>query len=505
MEFNSTSDMLSAIPADIMGDLAAPPVADAGGSGQDEGYLGNEPDDAAPEDDGVIDDSPAGDEPVDEADEQADEEPAGETADEEPVADAKAAKDDAKPAEDLPEGVSRGKDRSGKPGLFVKEARWEVIHGNHKLAQDAAALIGEPLTLDALRTRDAALVANDRLWNDLASGDASVQGDVVDAFLQQMKSAVESGEVAGDPSISFATVMYEKLRDSAPDAYASLRLQAAKDLMSEMYAEAASLGNVDLSRSMNYLAMQMAGVKPKDASMTPEQYVDYARSTVKDAGLPFYGDDELPALATKPVPAADPRDRRIAELEAKINQGTQGDPAAQHKAWRDTHVKEVNTGLFDDAIKPALATVEKSWEKFPQDYERLVVKPLHSEVRDVIRKDAVFSQKVGELQARAQRAASAEVRTRIGDQIRQAFVNRGKLAVEQVKGPILQFAADSLKGRSETTHQRREGAQQRTAPKGSSAPVRTSAVPDIPQFANNTFDPKVAASQAAKYLASLRN
>lgn len=486
--------MVAALPADVFAGLeSSPDTADTVDTSDSDGPDGTDSADISVMD-ADSDADPVADEPV--ADEPADDEPASDSdEDAEPVA---AKTDD----EALPDGVTRGKDRKGKPGLFLTEQRYETFHGNHKLAQEAAKLIGEPLTLEGVRIRNEALLGSERLWTNLTSGDPDAQGDVIDTILKEMREAQDVGATAVDPSVPFADTFYEKLRDGAPDAYAQIRLKAARELIQEMYELAAETGNDSLKMSMRHLAAGVVKAGSKPANMTPEQFVKYVKAKADAASLPFYDDDQVPALVKPPVSA---EQQRIAELEAQLDRvkAPVADPAAQFGTWRDGNIKEVNAAVFDGAIKPALASVEGSWKDFPDDYKRLVVSPLHSEVARIVKADTGLKLRIDELQASARRAVSEQVRANIGEQIKQLYVSRAKLAAEEVKGPIIEFAGKSLKGRSDANHERRNGAQTRTAPKGQSAPVRKSALPDMPQFKNNEFDPKIAAQQAARLLASL--
>ncbi len=151
-------------------------------------------------------------------------------------------------------------------------------------------------------------------------------------------------------------------------------------------------------------------------------------------------------------------------------------------------------------MKPALASVDEDWKKFPEDYRRLVIDPLHREVATAVRSDSGLNDRIRDLQGQARRAASEQVRDRIGEQIKSLILNRARLAAEKAAGPIVKFAADALKGRSDANHARRNGAQTRTVPQGQSAPVSRSVLPPELGFKNGVFDPAIAAKQAARLM-----
>ena len=152
---------------------------------------------------------------------------------------------------------------------------------------------------------------------------------------------------------------------------------------------------------------------------------------------------------------------------------------------------------LDDAVKPALASVADGWKDFPDDYNRLVVDPLNREITRIVRADQVLDQQVRDLNARARRATSEQVRQQIGGQIKQLIVNRARIAADKVKAPILKFAAERLTGMSQQIHARKATAQTRTAPQGQATPVRQSALPPTTvSFKNGVYDSATAYKQA---------
>jgi len=412
------------------------------------------------------------------------EEPTPAAAPEKPVA-------ETKPGEELPEGVVKGKDRNGKEGLFVEPKRWDTVYGNHKLVQQTSELLGEPVTMEALQLRNDAYMAQERLYADLTSGDVQAQGNVIGYMLDEMARAREAGEIRTDAAVPFASTFYSTIKEKSPDAYATLRFSAAKDLISEMFREASAKGDEPLFLSAQHFARALAGF---DKSATD---VAAMREVASRAGLPFYTKAEMEGLGRGADPLTALRAENARLLE-QVNGRQTTNQAAQFDQWHTATRAQVSTAVLDEAVKPALSTVEEAWKPFPADYQRLVVDPLHREVTKTLRDDKGFSDKIQLLDAQARRAASAQRREQVGAQIRQAYTNRAKLAADAVKGPILSFAAKFLKEQSQGNNARREAAQGRTAPKGTaSAPPRSLIPGDLPQFSGGIFDPAIAAKQAA--------
>lgn len=478
---DSTQSMMAMIPADVM--------AEVNSIGSD-----SAPETATETPTEEVDDSPAFtiDEPpaVEEIPVADEESPAGEEKEEA----APPAKTDVTP-EELPEGVVVGKGKDGKPGYFASESRWKSIYGNHQMTQQAANIIGEPLTIEAIQLRNDALVNQERLFDDLSSADPKIQSGVLGYMIDEMSQAFQNGEVGTDPSVPLAQAFYSTLQQKSPEAYANLRFTAAKDLVTEMYEQAAQSGSKALFSSAQHFAMALAGI-PADRQTD----LAYIRSATGRLGLPFFAGEEMANLGRR---AADPNAQILAEnarLKAQLDGRGQTNQTAQFDQFKSGVNQQIDNGLKAEVYTEALSTVAKAWEKHPEDYNRLVVEPLQREVAKVMAADPVFKDAINRLMSRAQRATNQQVRDNLAAQIRQTYVNRAKQAAEAVKRPILDFAAKTLSDKSASTNGRRAAAQTRTAVSGTPSAVQRSLVPDDVgvQFPGGQYDPKIAAQQMQK-------
>lgn len=489
----SGSQLAASVPADLMASFgavaSASDAADSlvGGDG-DEGALPQEELSDAPDIDETGDIDAAADETSGDVTEPVD--------DGKPAEVAAPGTEAAAPAEDLPDGVVKTKNATtGKYQYRLEENRYKAIYGNHQLVQQAADTIGEPLTLQALSDRNDAYIAQENLYSALESGDPTTQREAFSFILQDLTAAHSNGEVGADPTIPLAGTIYESLRDTAPDAFAALRARSATDLMSEMFERAAESGNKGLFSATQHMVAALLGIGPRADSVTPEQYVGQLREAAQAAGMPFFVPTEMANLA-KPVDASEQLRRENQELRAKL-EGKTAPAADPYKDWHNKHVTSVNTSV-DNEVKGSLASVQEQWKSFPNDFRRLVLDPLTADVNKAVRNDEALYKQVNILQRRARAAVSEEVRDGFGQQINNLITQRAKRALEQLTPPMVKFAADTLKGRSDTTHGRREGAQNRTAPQGSSAPARQSVLPPELGMKNGMFDPKVAFQQALR-------
>jgi hypothetical protein len=235
---DSTQDMVSMLPSDMMEGVAdEPEVSD--------------------------------DETFETPDEITDPEPEAEPEVDEPEPEAEPEDKPVPPKEELEEGIKKGKDRSGKEGYFLEEGRYKNVYGNHKIVQQLSEVMGEPATLESLTLRHDALVGQERLFNDLNSGDAASQSKVLGYFFDEMARAQKDGEVGVDPSVSFAKSFYDAVK-TRPDAYANLRLQAARDLAAELFEQGAQSDDDGVFFAAQHMVRTLTGNKA-DATLASVQ------------------------------------------------------------------------------------------------------------------------------------------------------------------------------------------------------------------------------------------
>jgi hypothetical protein len=381
-----------------------------------------------------------------------------ETGDEEQESDVaaepEAAVEEAPPAEELPDGV-HAVDRNGKKEYRLNEPRYKAFHGAHVTLREFSEIAGEPITKEAFEVRNNALLAENRLYGDMLSGDPTSQAKVIDFFFDQAKQAAEGGEVAGNPMVPFIQTMYARTREQDPEAYAGLRHLAAQDLVEEMYAEAAAKQDKSLFMSTGWIA--------------------------KTLGIPYKKEAEMAEFFAKqgqvdPVAA---KDKKIQELEARIHGNQRQTAEQQFNAWHAATGREVTAAILDEAITPALSSVADQgyWKTHPDAFKDLVVNRLNSAAQTAIKGDKRFGERIELLTQAAKRAVSEQKRGEYRAQIKQLYVNRANLAIEANKAQVLKDANDRVKEQSAATHQRRQGAQNHRAPAGGGTPVKRSLVP----------------------------
>lgn len=483
----SGSQLASSIPSDIFAELSD--VSSVDTSPADADVPADEPAEDLPADTDAVDDSPL-----------TEGEPA-EAPITEPEAPAPARAEPAQPEsekvageEDLPEGVYKAKDAKGNTVYRLRENRYKTFHDNHKLVREATDVIGETFTLDGLKQRNDAWIAQENLYGALESGDPTQQRSAVDAILADLAEARTNGEVGLDAAVPLAETVYDALRDQAPDGYAALRKRAATDLISEMFEKAAGSQNKSLFSAAQHFVAALLDVGPRPENVTPEQYVSMLRETAQEAGLPFYVPDEMGKVVKSVDPTEELRQENL-RLREQLQGKTQGSTEDAYASWWTDHRTSVN-GVISNEIQQSLTSIANDWKAFPADFERLVKGPLSRDIQTAVMNDAALNRQVVQLQESARRAVSPDIRKQYGQRIEQLMMDRAKRALEENLPPIAKFAAETLRSRSSARNTRRAGAQSQSAPRGTGTPVNRSVVPPELVMKNGFFDAKVAAKQA---------
>lgn len=483
----SPEALLSMMPADVISDLSAAETAETSTT-EVETQTDDTPETSItdPEPIGETQDDPGG-------------EPETVTDPETPPVDPKTA---VPAAEDLPEGVISGKGKDGKPLYFVDPDRWKnSIYPNHQLVQQASQVIGEPLTMGALQDRQLAFMNQERMFTDLNSGDPTAQKGVLDFILGDMARAVKDGEVGVDPAVPLAQTFYQTLREKSPDAYANLRFSAARDLLSEMFGQASRSNDASLFSAAQHFARTLAGVSAD--SLKAPNGVASLRATAERMGIPFHVLEEMPSLARGADPNTQLREQNQ-QLRAQLDGRQTTNQAEQFGNWQRSTNQAIATGINEDAIKPALASVADAWKPFPAEYQDLVVDRLNKQINATIGADGEFKERIRLLTVQAQRATSQQVRDRITSQIKQAYTHRAQQAADAHKRPILTFAAKWLSERSASNNARRAAGQDKTTPRGATSAVPRSLVPDnidkSSYTTNGVFDPAKAGKLVNSFL-----
>lgn len=167
-------------------------------------------------------------------------------------------------------------------------------------------------------------------------GEPKNTGSSLDHFLDEM------ARLGVDASVQ---AFYTALREKSPEGYAALRLQAARDLIGEMFREAAVNGDEGLFQSaQNFVrALCSAGKGPFDAAQLAA-----FRATAQRMGIPFYAKAEMAGLAK----GADRRFGSAQDFKDLVTAGKDYlERGIEHfEEWANHMAKEFGDGVRQDLI-----------------------------------------------------------------------------------------------------------------------------------------------------------
>lgn len=399
------------------------------------------------------------------------------------------------PVEEEIEGVRPTKTRAGKEGMFVAKDKWTAdILPSYKLAQEASQILGEPLTIDAIKLRNEALETNDNLFRDLNSADATKQGGLIDYLFGEMARAQKDGLVGSDPAVSFTRTLFQRL-EAQPNSPArnALRYEASKALISELFESAEASGDKNLFMSLGHVVRELTGAKNDTAAI---------RDAANRMGYRFHTAQEMGQLKPDPVTRLQRENQRLME---QLNGRQQGNQKNEVDAFFRENASVIAKSLDEGVIAPALSSIADAWTKLPTQYKSLIIEPIKRDLVAKIKEDQSFMNRMAVLDEEAARATSASARESFRDRIKSAWTNKAKLIIDAVKRPHIEAATTIVKTGSDANHARRAEAQNKTSPKGASAAVPRSIVPDdLGVMPNGVFDENVAIQQMNKRLANLR-
>jgi hypothetical protein len=485
-------DFASAVPADLFSDAPAAPdtvdTAPASADTPEAAFESVAEVETAPEDETAIATEETTETPEPEAEQT-----------EEPPAEPEAPPAEAPDA--LPDGVRKGKDSNGKDGLFVTPQRWETIYADHKAMREMSQAIGEPLTAEALQARNTAYLRSEELYSDLFSGDKELQRGVIDHFFEEAQAKRDAGEVGEDPMVPFTSTLYATLKDrnaatqGGDPAWSELRMNAAKDLVNELFHEAAASGDENAFLSMQHVVRMLtkAGTEVSDVAQL--------RQMAERSGLPFYTKAEMQGLSKGESPEALLR-KQVEQLQSQLNGRGATSQAAQFETWQATTQQESKSAILNKGVKEALAedSQKGAWKGNQKAFQQLVEEPLHREVTKALQSDPTLSSRIARLESEAKRSVSAQARDAKRQQIVTAISIRARQIADANKKSILADAAQTLSGQSTARNQRLSAAQSQRGPSGPGSPPPRSIAPKQTIEAGGFFDAKEQRARLAQLL-----
>jgi hypothetical protein len=339
---------------------------------------------------------------------------------------------------DVPEGATL-RNRNGKDEIVYPKERGLAVYGGYKMAQRGEEIFGEPLTEQAMTSRQNAFDWLENQRTDFTSGSVDSQADVFRNLFRDGATAIKNGEIGHDPLDTAGEAFLTTLRDVSPDHYEKLATEMLNDRLEGFYRDAAKSGNDRLFKAVQNIDHFLNGRyrDPEDVKRT------------------------LPDEISEREAAIQERERRLAQHErAQRN--------AAIEAWnRDTRSKidASVSSVISDQIPEAVRT---AFESTPNGKSRLaqITELLRGEFKKALAGDQNWATANNNLFRQVEIAPSERRRAELQTQIVQRYQQKAR-SVIAAKAKALLDAETAAIVSSSTAHTKRQQAAAGQKPLGS--------------------------------------
>jgi hypothetical protein len=394
---------------------------------------------ADPVKDTAVDEPAVADEPIDEIPEPVVDEPGADDPAAPPADDAP--KDT---VDDLPEDAVVRVGRNGKEEVVYSKPRGMAIYAGYKTAQAAAEILGEPLTPEAMSTRQTSHEWLSAQNMDAISPNVKEQGYVFANLFRTAAEAISRGEISHDPLETMGEAFLNTMAQVSPENHQRTVNFVLNQHIQQMYDEAAQSGDVKLLKTAQNLDYKLNNTFLKDEDMR-----------------------------TRTKPTVDSREQDLRQREQNIAQHQRQQQKAAWEGW-NTGTKSSIQQSVDSAVNEAIpAELRKSFESSPEGKDRLAntIRLLNVEIREALNGDQKWVAATRDLYTRASRAASEEVRESLRTQIVQRYQARARQVIAANAAKIIGAQSAGLKTANAAKHNKLAEAQQQKNTPGTGTPA----------------------------------
>jgi hypothetical protein len=394
---------------------------------------------ADPVKDTAVDEPAIADDPIDETPEPVVDEPA---ADDPAAPPAEEAPKDT--ADDLPEDAVVRVGRNGKEEVVYPKARGMAIYAGYKTAQEAEQILGEPLTPDALTSRQTSHEWLSAQNMDAISPNPKEQGYVFANLFRTAAEAISRGEISHDPLETMGEAFLNTMAQVSPENHQRTVNFVLNQHIQQMYDEAAQTSDVKLWKTTQNLDYKLNNTFLKDEDMR-----------------------------TRTKPTVDSREQDLRQREQNIAQHQRQQQKVAWEGW-NTGTKSSIQQSVDSAVNEAIpAELRKSFESSPEGKDRLAntIRLLNVEIREALNGDQKWVSATRDLYTRASRAASEEVRESLRTQIVQRYQARARQVIAANAAKIIGAQSAGLKTANAAKHNKLAEAQQQKNTPGTGTPA----------------------------------
>jgi hypothetical protein len=396
-------------------------------------------------------------------------------------------------AEQLEDGV-RVVERNGKKEYRLSDTRYPVflesLHLRRELEQRLVpdSVDGKPVSVDdirsALKLREDTYLGNQDMHLDFKAGDAVKYTDdkgtpischqaFIKHWIEQGQKAIQNGDATEDPFIGLAATLFDTAAKSHPEAYAQIQSRAARQLLDDVYEEAAN---------------QMAANKD-------DTNLFYAAQHFEKLLFSKYRKSDGSEVVVQ-------REQRQQPRRSQPQNGNGPQPVARPDAgtqrWDNFRVKTDtdSKSAIRTEVEGSLAEIKNAYVKagLPDTYEA-VLDRLNSLVHKELKGDAEWQRQLRIELRNAQISNSEQRRQQIGEIIARRHATRAKQIIARSIGAIKAEASKALKVNLDAAHGRRAAAQEKRTPAGGGPAPRGSLIPARDSGEWNSRNPKESFSR----------
>jgi len=345
--------------------------------------------------------------------------------------------------EDIPEGVTV-RDRGGRKEWVYPEDRAKSIYGGYKLAKTAEEIIGEPLTEEAIATRQQAHAWLENQRVDSFSPNPADQANVFRNIFREAASAISNGEIGHDPLETMSEAFLSTLQEMAPEHYEATQNYVMQGVLDRLYQEAAKSGSEKLLRSAQNLDHHLNGK--------------------------YRADDAVKSMSAKVTPI-DQREAKLAERERAIQQHSEAQQKQAWSNWSNSTKTSINESVKSVLTEQIPQDVKTAFEAAPGGQQRLanITKLLDIEVREAMKRDPKWSEQNANLFNLAKMAPTEQRRAAIQQQIVQRYAQKARQVVVAKAPSIIAVETAGIKTANSALHKKLSAGQQQ---KGSAGPAQ---------------------------------
>ena len=351
------------------------------------------------------------------------------------------------------------KDRKGNEVYVFDKAAAEKIHSGYQTMRTLMEKTGlEALTPEAVE----GIAKNSRglieLTQDLNSGNPDWQASAMAYMLgQTAKQKSQLTPEAWSRQVQqTAGAIVAAAQHSHPEVEAALYNryypEVTNNIIENLYLEAMKLGGIATTEGKRAVAVAQ--------HLDNQVNGQYRKSE---------------ALA-RPMP--DPVELRARDVESREAAIRQREEADSQRQWEDytQGISQDRNAALDASISESLASVEKAMSAFPEQWKSVKVR-LRADAIAAVRSDPAWESTFSTLVERARNAASNEIRVQIRTQLKQAFQQKVRAAIQRIAPPIINEASRVIASGSQQKHDRAAAAQKQR-------PAVTNGTPASPTIAS---------------------